>query len=63
MWLFKKKTNDVKVIDTGTHLPPPNVEQEMRFLSEKDRFLKIEIENQSRRTGNIIYGCRRIYNR
>lgn len=59
MWPFKKQT-DVEIIDTGQNLPPPNVEQELRFLSERDRFLKIEIENQSKKTGNIIYGCQAV---
>jgi len=59
MWPFKKKT-EVEIIDTGNHLPPVTMEQEIRFLSEQDRFIKIEVEKQTRRTGNIIYGAQSV---
>lgn len=59
MSLFKKEKN-VKIIDTGTNLPEVTIEQELRFISEKDRFISNNIKTQSHRTGNIIYGCQSV---
>ena len=56
MNFFKKKEQNIKIINTGEHLPSPTIEQELRFMGERDRFIKNTIENQARDTGNIIYG-------
>lgn len=55
MWPLKKK-RDIKIINTGSHLPEATVEQEMRFLGEQDRFLKTTVLKQVKRTGDVIYG-------
>jgi len=54
--MFGRKDKNVVIINSGGHLPEVTIEQELRFLSERDRFVKLEIENQARNTGNIIYG-------
>ena len=59
LWPFKRKS-EVQVIDTGTHLPPPSIEQEMRFLAEKDRFIKFKVLNQAKKNNNVIYGCQAV---
>lgn len=59
MW-FKKHDKNMKIIDTGTNLPEASIEQEIHFLSEKDRFLTDTIRMQSHKTGNIIYGCQSV---
>lgn len=60
MWPFNKKNENVKIINTGNNLPDATIEQEMRFLSERERFIKNIVENQARNTGNIIYGAQAV---
>lgn len=58
--MFNKKKENIIIIDTGQNLPAPSVEQEMRFMSERNRFLKVNIEKQTKQKNNIIYGCQAV---
>lgn len=52
-WL--KKDEDIKIIDTGKHLPD-SLECELRFMQESERFVENHIRMQSKKDGVVIYG-------
>ncbi len=58
MWPLKKEKGII--INTGDNLPEATTAQEMRFLSEKNRFLKLNIEAQVKKNKDVIYGAQAV---
>jgi len=57
-WLKRKE--NVKIIDTGKHLPKTTIDAELRFRMESDRFVRNHILMDAKKDGIIVYGAQAV---
>lgn len=56
MNIFDEKKKGI-IINTGQHLGKANITHSLSFMMNRQRIVPPFVKKQSRRTGNIIYGC------
>jgi len=55
--LFPEKKKKGRIINTGGNLPKANMITSIRFMEKREKIVPPKVRSQSRRTGNVIYGC------
>ena len=59
MLLFKEKKKS-KIINTGHNLPKATANQQWNLIVNWDKIIPVEVIRQTKKTGNVIYGCRAV---
>ena len=57
MNIFDEKKKKGIIINTGQHLGKANMTHSLSFMMNRQRIVPPFVKRQSRKTGNIIYGC------